>query len=65
MSHDHSRHPCGSLHPVDTRVPGPTERWIDDELAQSFPASDPPSWTMGTAYPEGRRDSAASIRRFP
>ena len=25
------------------------EREVDDELAQSFPASDPPSWTMGVA----------------
>jgi hypothetical protein len=25
------------------------ERTIDEELAQSFPASDPPSWTMGVA----------------
>ncbi|EIM01360.1 hypothetical protein RHOFW104T7_16275 [Rhodanobacter thiooxydans] len=23
------------------------ERRIDDELAQSFPASDPPSWVLG------------------
>ena len=26
-----------------------TERRIDDELAQSFPASDPPSWVQGVA----------------
>jgi len=25
--------------------------WIDDVLADSFPASDPPSWTAGTARP--------------
>jgi hypothetical protein len=25
------------------------EQDIDDELEQSFPASDPPSWTMGVA----------------
>jgi hypothetical protein len=33
------------------------ERWIDDELAQSFPASDPPSWVSGTIGPESPRDT--------
>jgi hypothetical protein len=29
--------------------------WIDDVLADSCPASDPPSWTAGTARPAPRR----------
>lgn len=41
-----------------------TENWIDDELAQSFPASDPPSWTMGGEQPCGD-PAAAPARRIP
>jgi hypothetical protein len=33
----------------------PTSNWIDDVLSDSFPASDPPSWTLGIA----RTDPAA------
>ena len=32
------------------------ERTIDEELAQSFPASDPPSWTMGVAPAAAKSD---------
>jgi len=28
---------------------GKRSNWIDDVLADSFPASDPPSWTTGIA----------------
>jgi hypothetical protein len=31
--------------------PGDPRNWIDDVLADSFPASDPPSWTPGMARP--------------
>lgn len=40
------------------------ERRIDEELAQSFPASDPPGWTLGSAPPD-ERETAKPTRRFP
>lgn len=38
-----------------------TEKEIDDTLAGTFPASDPPSWTLGTNHreePKGEQSSS-------
>lgn len=36
---------------MGTMVPEPRTSWVDDVLADSFPASDPPPWVPGMARP--------------
>ena len=46
---------------TDQRARYAAERALDQVLADSFPASDPPSWTLGVAQPSsGSTESAES-----
>jgi hypothetical protein len=44
---------------TDTTKPSRTEEEIDAALADSFPASDPPPWTLGSPAEETWPSSAS------
>lgn len=53
MMEDGDREEAGGPSPAETEM---SEAEIDRNLAETFPASDPPSWTLGTDH----RDEASA-----
>lgn len=47
MTEDKNRDASGAVEPGEAEM---SEAEIDRNLAETFPASDPPSWTLGTDH---------------
>ena len=48
-----------TLDPVPPGADEMSEREVDRTLADSFPASDPPSWTLGTDHADAPPDDSS------
>jgi hypothetical protein len=46
------------------RITDASERAVDQALADSFPASDPPPWTLGVVYAPSEFHAIAGLPRF-
>jgi hypothetical protein len=50
---------------VDMLDPTPSEQEIDESLEETFPASDPPSWTLLSRIGSPKRDAGCGLKPAP